>query len=198
MEKINMANWWVFDIEVRMSRRITANFYQRSEEFLCVVFQNVITDEVKVWTKDDDMKEMFKFLFSADMLIAHNGREYDIRALGHLFPSLDKPLRDMPLFDTRYASLKHPEKSPKGIYTYKEMEAYDKKLGYPETKQLNALKAWGYRFGFNKLDYYEDYTDKDWENLQLSDQLVEYCKVDVELNVKLFWHLMKKGDIVHA
>ena len=196
---VDLTNTWIFDIETRMRIGKFPNFYQKAAEFLCLVAINPITNEEKIWTKDDNLDEMFKFLFSVDYLAGHNIRAYDIKALGHLFPDHKEELYKIQLIDTRWLALKDKKANPNGggLFTYKEMKAFDKAGGY-EPKSPNSLEAWGYRLGDHKLDAYADYKDEDWNKLALTDELIDYCIQDVNLNIKLFMFLLKEKGVEYG
>ena len=54
---VDLTNTWIFDIETRMHIGKFPNFYQKAAEFLCLVAINPITNEEKIWTKDDNLDE---------------------------------------------------------------------------------------------------------------------------------------------
>jgi hypothetical protein len=155
---------------------------------LCVVTKNILTKEVKVYETGQE-EEMLDSLFSAKRLIAHNGREFDLPALGNIFPEHNVKIRSLPLIDTRWAAIKDENKSPNGQYTYAQMSAWDKKMGYPQIKALNSVQAWGHRM---EIPMIEDFKEIDWETVDYTPELGEYCKVDVEITYALFMHLMDK------
>ena len=65
-------------------------------------------------------------------------------------------------------------------------------------KSPNSLEAWGYRLGDHKLDAYADYEEEDWNKLALTDELIDYCIQDVNLNIKLFVFLLKEKGVEYG
>ena len=189
MSDIDCEGWLTFDLECNMlpEHKVRGSFYRRASRMLCVVTKEVTTGVVRVYEPGEE-EEMMDTILTAPRLIAHNGRDFDIPALGNIFPNHNKALRSRPLIDTRWAALKS-EGSPHGIYTYKQMSDFDLKKGFPKTKALNSVRSWGYRLGIPMI---EEFKNADWENQPYTKELGDYCKVDVEITEALFKHLMDK------
>ena len=103
--------------------------------------------------------------------------------MGNIFHEHNKALRAAPLVDTLLAS--------REMYTMPQLSRFDKSKGYPEERSLHSIKAWGRRLGIPMI---EEFSGADWENQPYTDQLGEYCTVDVAITDMLFRHLLtKKG-----
>ena len=181
MAKVNTKGWISFDLECNMGPEVSGQrFFTRATKMLCVVTKDFNTGEVKIYEPGQE-DEMLEALLTAPRLIAHNGRDFDIPALGNIFPRHNKALRALPLIDTLVQSRQD--------FTYKQLASFDKKKGFPKTKALHALSAWGYRFGVPKI---EDFKEVDWANQPYTEELGGYCKQDVEITDVLIRHLLNK------
>lgn len=191
---LDTNGWLVFDIECSMypSSEVRGSFYKRAKELLCIATYDVGTGESALYA-EDTLEDGVKKVLEAKRLIAHNGRSFDIPALGHLRPEVNKQLRSVPLSDTRWMALKS-EKSPHGLLTYGQLNKLDKKLGL-STEYPNSLDAWGQRFKFPKLKMGVENPEEFWSNAKYTTELGEYCVRDVEVNFKLFEWIMKRKGI---
>ena len=61
----------------------------------------------------------------------------------------------------------------------------------------HSLKAWGHRLGVQKDTFGDDFEDEDWETLEYSPALAEYCAQDCRSTAALFDYLLKQ-DIPDA
>jgi DNA polymerase I len=173
-----------FDLECQMwDRNDGRPFHTRAKELLCIVLGNLNTGEVEIF-EGKTMNEGLDKLIKARMVVAHNGRNFDIPALKVMVPTIDTLLNRIPIFDTLLAS--------REIYGYdgEKLHTYDRRKDFPVTKAIHSLKAWGYRFKYPKMD---DFEDVNWETEKYSDLLGEYCKRDVEITAKLYKHLLSEN-----
>jgi len=112
-----------------------------------------------------DPREMVDYINrEARKLVFHNGIGFDIPALNRI---CDMGIdSNIVLVDTLLLA--------KLVY-------YDKDSSFS-----NSLSAWGDRLGFPKGDH------SDWT--QYSEEMEEYCKRDVQVTLRLYKHLQKKGS----
>ena len=126
----------------------------------CIVAQDVDTKEVFKFTPDK-LDEGVKLLQSADKLIGHNIIGFDVPMIKKFF---DVDLfKGKDILDTLVLS----------------------RLFNPTREGGHSLEKWGFRLGFNKINF-EDY-------LNYSDDMLNYCVRDVELNTKVFFELRKEA-----
>ena len=186
MNKIDTTGWLTFDLECNMGPDEGKGFYRRANKMICVVTKEVSTGEVKIYEPGQE-KEMLEALLTAPRLVAHHGRGFDIPALGNIFPEHNKALRMAPMVDTLLQSRQE--------YSFKQLAEFDKKHGHPEDRSLHGLKAWGYRFGSNKI---QQFSDVDWATVEYTEDMGAYCTQDVEITHQLLIHLMKKRGYING
>ncbi|WP_277868743.1 DNA polymerase [Salinivibrio kushneri] len=171
--------------------------------FHCAVTENVVTGEVKKY-RPNDYHELLKDLFEADVLVAHNGINYDVPALQKLFPFWDIP--ETKVIDTlvlsRLVFSNVKDRDVIGIRRWRQWEEYERRLaeGFETPKPKgwtlppylygsHSLKAWGYRLGELKGEYGEQ--EAAWD--EFSEDMLEYCVQDVTVTVKLLKRLYKEN-----
>ena len=141
-----------------------------------------------VWAYHLDVNEYFDFLdrMMSDgyKLVFHNGIAYDIPCLKKLTGRRFKNDPWNHVLDTLVL----------GRLVWAEMKDMDISLikrGVLPSKLMgsHSLKAYGYRLGLLKGDY----GDKEdaWDTF--NEEMLEYCKRDVEVTLKLFLKIMDKG-----
>ncbi len=191
---MNLDGWLVWDLECSMNPEgsVRGSFYKRAKNLLCIATYDLGTGEKKLYA-EDSLEEGVTAILNAPRLVGHNIRGFDIPALGHLRPHINKELRQVPLSDTRWMCLKS-DKSPHGLLTYGQLNKLDKKLGI-STEFPNSLDAWGQRFKFPKLKMGGEDPNVFWQNAVYTKEMGEYCMRDVEVNVKLFQWIMKRKGI---
>ncbi len=139
---------------------------------------DIETDDLKatkVWcivAQDVDTKEIFKF--PPDCL--NDGvklLESADRLIGHNIIGFDVPMIKK-FFD---------------VDLFKDKEILDtlvlSRLFNPTREGGHSLEKWGFKLGFSKIEF-EDY-------LNYSDEMLDYCVRDVELNTKVFFELRKEA-----
>ena len=123
----------------------------------CVVLKKLNEPEFITATRASDLS----FLTSDDVFIAHNGVEFDIPVLNRVWKT---GIKIVQVFDTLILS----------------------RLFNPNREGGHALRSWGKRLAFEKMDFdnYETF----------SKDMVEYCRRDVELTEKVYNHLTLEGS----
>lgn len=176
----------VLDIECNMKNLPDGEyipFYKRATNLLCIVSQEVKKGSKPELYAEETLEEGLNNIINSDIIIGHNMIKFDIPALVIMEPTYKKQLNSLTVYDTLSAS--------RELYGYegKKLLVYDKKHGLPETKSPHSLKAWGYRFKFEKMP---DFDCTDWETQPYTPELGEYCIRDVEITYKLYHHLVKE------
>ena len=154
-----------FDIEAD-------NLYEDVTKVWCISIKDLTTG-VNTLYGPEQISAGLKHLSIADWLIAHNGIDYDLRALKKVCGWVPKPgcvIRDSLI----WAKLAHLD-----------LDVQDQKSKKPEVKELNgshSLKSWGIRLGHHKLDYQGGFDT-------YSEEMGIYCQQDVETLAELTKHL---------
>jgi len=155
----------IFDIE-------TNGLYHEVTKIHCVAIK-VDGEPTKLYT---DIDEAVQVLRSVDIIVAHNGVNFDIPVLEKMGYDLSGPeVRDTIIMSR---------------LTYPNMMLTDanRKSVPPKLKGSHSLKAWGYRLRKLKGDFAED---TDWQ--EYTPEMGEYCKQDVEVTFALFHKLMTRN-----
>ena len=142
----------------------------------CLVIQDVDTNEVHTFIGHGEIKEGIKLLNKADLLTGHNIVSYDIPVLRKFFPKdLNENLK---VFDTLLAAkLAYPDPYPiDATKRYRQLEM--KNYG------SHSLEAWGQRLGNFKMTKPIDFST-------FTDEMLVYCKQDVNSNATVFHHFDK-------
>lgn len=119
---------------------------------------------------DGSLNDAVNIISKADLVIGHNICKFDIPVIEKLLCHISCPIVDT-LID---AKLTYPKDILKGI---------DYGIDELPTSLVGSysLEAFGYRFGLNKIEF-EDFT-------KLTEDMVTYCKRDVDLTYELYNHL---------
>lgn len=157
---------YIFDIE-------TDGLIYEVSKVHCMVLKDVESLEVFRYTKDT-IEEGLELLGASTCLIGHNIIKYDLPVLQKLYGfEYTGDLVDTLLL----AKLQNP-----GI---KEEDFKERKI--PQRLWgRQGLEAWGHRLGEHKGDFGKD---TDWS--EFSEEMLEYCVQDVELNYVLYKHLLE-------
>ena len=161
----------VFDIE-------TDGLFDDATKVHCLVAKDVISKEV---ARFSDIHEGLEYLKQAESkgitLSGHNIVGFDLPVLKKLY-DFDY---NGDVFDTLVAS--------RTIWS--NLKELDIKNRTVEDRLIgsHSLKAWGQRLKFSKGTYGE--TENAWE--ELTDEMLDYCQQDVELNVKLLARIQAKN-----
>lgn len=119
------------------------------------------------------MEEGVRKLMEADQIIGHNIISFDIPALQKVYPWFK--IERKQAFDTLVMSmLLWPDLKDRDMAKVRADPEFPRKM-----IGLHRLEAWGYRLGFNKMEYTGGF--EAW-----SEVMQEYCEIDVEVTDRLF------------
>ena len=166
----------VFDIE-------TNGLYEKSDTLHCVSIK-LDDSPTKVYTShclqdsDGTLDEAYEILNNADLLVGHNIINFDIPVLAKLgYNLMHKELRDTMIMS---------------MLTYPNILLQDanRKSVPPKMKGSHSLKAWGYRLRNHKMDFGDDDDEDKWK--VLTEEMIEYCRVDSDVTAKLYNKLLTR------
>ena len=159
--------WLIFDIE-------TDGLYDQATKTFCIVIYDVTRAETFAYGPDC-IDDAIAHLATADVLIGHNIIFYDLPVLQKLHSFVAKARIIDTLICTRIIW-------PKEKLYDLDIEQYP---NVPVKIRGNAsLKAWGWRLADNKIDF------KDFS--EYSEEMLTYCKQDVQVTLKLYKHIVKE------
>lgn len=141
----------------------------KTANILVICSKDLKESQVRAWTNVD---EFISYSNSFDYLVFHNGIRFDVKVLKRF--GLKSKIRDT-LIDSKIAF-------PKEI-----LFGIDKKLGLSLTSSY-SLRSWGDRFKFPKGSV-NDFS-------KLTDELIDYCKIDVLITEKLFLACEKRNFLL--
>lgn len=138
-------------------------------------------EETKCYTyvytpySDGNLTRALKIINSADLVVGHNIIKFDIPVIENVLGKVTPKLCDT-LIDTKL------------MYSSQELINIDSSISDLPKSLIGSysLKAFGYRFNYNKIDY-TDFT-------ALCEDMVTYCKRDVDLTYKLYTNLINNKD----
>lgn len=150
------------------------------DKIYCIAIK-VDGEETKCYTyvyhknSDGNLKKALELINSCDEVIGHNIIKFDIPVIENVVGKVKPKIIDT-LIDAKL------------LYSTDELISIDYSIAnYPSSLVGSySLKAFGYRFGLNKIQY-EDFT-------KLCDEMIDYCKRDVELTYELYKHLSSHKD----
>jgi len=148
----------------------------------CIACRDIDTKEAYSFY-GDTLDEGALFLSKAKELIGHNIMDYDMRVLRKFYPALFNEYAGKVTDTLVLSRLIWPDRREKDFKLYREGKLTPKLIG------SHALKAWGYRMGTLKGDFAEQ---TDWQEFSM--QMLEYCELDVVVNLKLFL-LIEKAKV---
>jgi hypothetical protein len=170
----------VFDIEAN-------GLLDDVSEVWCISFKNIDTQDSMTLSGDTLTADNIRQAFSLkDRIIGHNIICYDLPLLKKMYNlDLISILGKEAIVDTLLLSqVLNPDRElPRGCPTT---------IRNPVTKRGKAvtphsLEAWGYRVGYKKIEIY------DWTTF--SPEMLERCEVDVEINEKVYYTLLKEAGL---
>lgn len=139
----------------------------KTSKIHCICSKDTSESEIRVWT---DVRQFVEYANTFDFIVFHNGIRFDYQVL--LPYGLKVKVRDT-LIDSKICF-------PKELL----LSTDSKRENMPKNLVGSySLKAFGYRLGLHKLEY------SDFSNL--TDEMIEYCKRDVEVTEKLFEYINK-------
>ena len=163
---------------MRLAFDIEANgFLETVSRIHCMCLKDIDTGETYQF-RPHQVEQGVKMLAQADMLIGHNIIKYDIPVIQLLFP----------WFSPERAKVQDTLVLSRFVFTdLSDSDFRAKSYKMPNGKLIgsHSLEAWGYRLGFNKLDY-----QGGW--VEFSEEMLEYNEVDTEVTVRLYDHLLKQ------
>jgi len=175
----------LFDIE-------SDGYLESMTEIHCIAAMNVDTDEV--WEfRPHEIKKGLKFLQDATVLIAHNGLDFDIRAIKKIYP---KWTTKAFIYDTLIAAkVAFPDIKNRDFKRLRgAMNKKPEQRTEIETKMMrnigkHSLESYGLRMGCHKGDFGKEIGFETY-----SEDMMAYCVQDVKVNALLF-HRLEKEDI---
>lgn len=150
----------IFDIE-------TNGLYNEATKIHCIAIK-VDDEPTQLYTNID---EAVRILRQADVVIAHNGINFDLPVLAKLGYEVTTDVHDT-LIISRL------------VYPNIMLQDANRKTIPSNLKGSHSLKAWGYRLRKLKGEYGEQ---ADWQ--KYSEEMGEYCKQDVEVTYALYQKL---------
>ena len=170
----------LFDLE-------TDNFLDKMTVIHCMAAIDVDTNIVYKF-RPDEIKKGLAFIQDATVLIAHNGIDFDMRAIKKLYPRWKT---DAYIYDTLIAAkISYPDIKERD---FKQLRSVMNKAPLDrteiETKRMrnigkHSLEAYGLRMGLHKGDFGKEIGFETY-----SEDMLAYCVRDVEVNAKLFHKL---------
>lgn len=139
----------------------TDNFYHDVTQFHCAWIHDVVTKKTKGF-RPHEFQEYLATLEKADIVVYHNGIDYDLPVLAKL-AGIDFKFR---VFDTIVLS----------------------RMLDPDKRGGHSLKAWGLRLGVLKGEFgNKDDIEETWD--KFTEEMYEYCEQDVAVTAALYHHL---------
>jgi DNA polymerase-1 len=160
--------WLAFDIE-------TDGLYDECTVIHCIVIHDITKDQTFSYGPDA-IDQAVDHLSTADVLLGHNIIFYDIPVLQKLHSFVCKSRIIDTLICTRLIW-------PKELLYELDCEQYPQVP--PKFRGSASLKAWGWRLADHKIEF-KDFTE-------YSDEMLEYCKQDVNVTAKLFAFIQKEN-----
>ena len=176
----------IFDIE-------TDGLLDDTTRIHCMAVHDTATGETIGFdpsTIENGVRLLMDELAQGEMICGHNIIAFDIPALSKVYPNfaLSREQREQ-IVDTLVLSR----------LIYSNLDTID--LGLMRSDRLprrlyksHSLRAWGYRLGEYKGDYGEQ--EGAWE--RYTPEMLDYCKQDVKVTVKLYEKLMSQPCSLHA
>lgn len=162
---------YVFDIEAN-------GFLETATAIHCIAITDIDTGEQTLFPPDK-IEDGVRRLMQADLLVAHNGIKYDLPVIQKLYPWFT--CKRSQVVDTLVLS--------RLVFTdLADVDFNAKAYKIPNRKLIgsHSLEAWGYRLGFNKINY-----EGGWEDY--SDEMGGYCVGDTLVCLRLYNHILKQG-----
>lgn len=165
----------LFDIE-------TDNLYEDVSKIHCIVIKDLETDEIRSYTDQPSdgrptIKEAEEALVGADYVVGHNIINYDLPVLLKLH-GIEIPIHKV--IDTLVLSRLFHTELKRFDFIKRTNRGFPSKLC-----GSHSLEAWGHR-----LENYKGMKPESFE--KFTEEMLKYCIQDVEVNAKLYHHLMKK------
>lgn len=156
---------YVIDIE-------TDGLLEKMTTVHCAVAKDYKTGEVHTFGPTEIAK--FLELIDGEVVIGHNIINFDLPALKICHGDWFWP--DMQIDTLVLSRLLNPDR--------------ERPEGLPQKVGPNSLQAWGYRVGIYKGDYGKQEAAFD----QYNEDMLAYCRQDVEVTEQVYKHLLKEMD----
>lgn len=148
----------------------------------CLVARDIDTNAEHVF-RPAKIHDGLKLLGQADVLLGHNICGFDLPALAMLHGFV-RPGRGGVCDTLAWSRASYPQMKVSDFATLRRMPDFPKNL-----IGRHSLESWGYR-----LDYAKGTFDHKTAT-GFSEEMLSYCRQDVELNVRLLQHLLKRGTM---
>ena len=180
-ERINKKLYAVFDME-------TDGLLDSATKLHCAWCYIGTSDSYQLFRSANDLFVFLeKLLLQGYTLVGHNIIKFDIPCLKRLVgKDFTVDPKEQSIDTLVMSRLIYPELMDRDI---RRKEFPKKLLG------SHSLKAWGYRLGDLKGDYGETHEDA-WK--EVNEDMINYCKQDVSVTVKLFHKVISKGYPLQA
>ena len=174
----------LFDIE-------SDNYLEHMTVIHCLVTKNIDTGEIKKF-RPNEIKKGLAYLQDAHSLYGHNIIDFDIRAIKKLYPRWNT---EAFLYDTliaakiAYPDIKHRDfRKLRGVMNKEPLSRTDLENKRMRNIGKHSLEAYGLRMGLHKGDF-----GKEVGFETFSEEMLEYCVQDVEVNSKLLHRLFEES-----
>ena len=159
----------IFDIE-------TNGFVSEATKIWCIIIKDI--DNNKFYSyKYDEIDKALKLLSDADLLVGHNISKFDLLVIKKLYPDFKYKEK---ILDTLLVS--------RLIWTNRKEEDFRLKEVPTTLIGRHSLEAWGYRLGLRKGDFVKTGDFSQW-----SQEMQDYCKLDVEVTSELYNLILKQN-----
>lgn len=145
----------------------------------CICAHDLDTGENFGW-RPHEIEEALEVMAKADVLIAHNGYDFDFPAIQKVYPDWEP---EGELWDTMVLSRLIESNVKEGDFALMKRGVLP-----PQFIGRHSLKSWGYRLGEYKGEYGET---ADWS--EFTEEMFEYCHQDVRVTRKLWEYLDPEG-----
>ena len=159
----------IFDVE-------TNGFVSEATKIWCIIIKDIDTNKFYSY-KYDEIDKALKLLSDADLLVGHNISKFDLLVIKKLYPDFKYKGK---IFDTLLVS--------RLIWTNRKEEDFRLKEVPTTLIGRHSLESWGYRLGLRKGDFV-----KTGDFAQWSQEMQDYCKLDVEVTSELYNLILKQN-----
>jgi len=159
----------IFDVE-------TDGFVLEATKIWCIIIKDIDTNKFYSY-KYDEIDKALKLLSDADLLVGHNISKFDLLVIKKLYPDFKYKGK---IFDTLLVS--------RLIWTNRKEEDFRLKEVPPKLIGRHSLESWGYRLGLRKGDFVKTGDFSQW-----SQEMQDYCKLDVEVTSELYNLILKQN-----
>lgn len=159
----------IFDVE-------TNGFVLEATKIWCIIIKDIDTNKFYSY-KYDEIDKALKMLSDADLLVGHNISKFDLLVIKKLYPDFKYKGK---IFDTLLVS--------RLIWTNRKEEDFRLKEVPTTLIGRHSLESWGFRLGLRKGDFVKTGNFSQW-----SQEMQDYCKLDVEVTSELYNLILKQN-----